>query len=303
MKIKIIFTIILLFCANSYSADLPPEASDENSTIEKSTIEKSTIECSDNYSALVFEENSNNILFKKRAQETAYPASLTKLMTLYLTFEALENGKLKPEQKIEISARGEEISHINQITTLNLVEGDLITVKEAIRGTIVKSFNGTAIALAEAIAGNEWSFARKMNEKAYELGMINSSFANSTGLHREGHYTNAYDLARLTRAIKKDFPDYYHLFALKEFKFKDVTYKTHNHVLLEYKGAEGMKTGFTSIAGSNLIASAKKGDKRIFSILMACKSHETRDKFTKDILNTAFKKVDKIKNRKINPKI
>ena len=245
-------------------------------------------ECSDIYSSLVFEEKSGDILFSKRADQASYPASLTKLMTLYLTFEAIENKDLKASDILTFSSRGEEISAVNRITTLHVQKHDRISVRDAIRAVIVKSMNEAAIILAEAVSGSEWAFARKMNERAAQLGMVNSSFRNATGLHAEGQYSTTYDLARLVVALKRDFPGYYHLFSLKKFSYKDKEFETHNHVLVDYKGAEGMKTGFTNASGFNLISSAKRDDKRVISVILGCASYQKRDEFTKQLLDDAF---------------
>ncbi len=248
-------------------------------------------ECSDVYSALVFKESDGEILFENRSDNISYPASLVKVMTLYLTFEALENNKISMDQNLTVSGRGEEIARINKINTLKLKQGDKITVKQAIGAVIVKSFNEAAVTLAEGVAGDEWEFARKMNEKARELKMLNTSFRNASGLHEEGQYTTSYDLARLVKAIKQDFPEYYKLFSLKEFTYKNKKYETHNYVLLDYKGAEGMKTGFTNAAGFNLISSATKNNDRIFSILLGCAAPEKRNDFTMQLLDDGFAKL------------
>ncbi len=247
--------------------------------------------CKNNYSALVFYEKNNNILFQKRADYIVYPASLVKVMTLYLTFEAIENKRISSDQDLIVSARGEEVGSVNKVNTMRLKAGDKITVRDAIKAVIVKSFNEAAVTLAEAVAGDEWQFVRMMNVKAAELGMINSSFHNSSGLHEEGQYTTAYDLARLTRAIKKNFPDYYHLFSTKEFTYRGVKYETHNHVLLDYDGAEGLKTGFTNASGFNLISAAKKHNERVISIVLGCETAKARDNFTKNIFNEAFQRL------------
>jgi len=265
--------------------------------------------CSDVYSQLVFDAKTQNILSETRSDKIAYPASLTKLMTLYLTFEALKAGKIKLDDEITVSQRGEEISAINRITTLHLKEGDKITVEQAIKGSIVKSFNEASISLAERVAGDEWQFVRMMNEKALALGMYNTSFRNSTGFHEDGQYTTAFDLARLTIALRRDFPAFYPLFSLRTFEYKGRKFETHNHVLVEYKGAEGMKTGYTKAAGFNLISSARKpfGKKtrkkdmhitnnyqsqeledRVISIVMGCASAKSRDNFTKQLLDSGF---------------
>jgi len=244
--------------------------------------------CSDVYSYLLFDEKTGQVISETRSDKVSYPASLVKLMTLYLTFEAIEKGKLKPDQILHISARGDEISKVNKINRLAIKEGDEITVREAIRAVIVKSFNEAAITLAEAVAGNEWDFVRQMNEKARELGMDNTSFRNASGLHEEGQYTTSYDLARLVISMRKKFPGYYHLFALKDFSYHGTKYETHNHVLVDYKGAEGLKTGFTNAAGFNLVSAANKNEQRIISVLLGCASAEKRDKFTKNLLDEGF---------------
>lgn len=259
--------------------------------------------CSKDYSALVLEEENGDILYEIRPDKVSYPASLVKMMTLYLAFEAIEKQKLTSDTVLVVSERGEEIGKINKVNTLNLKEGDKITVREAIRGVIVKSFNEAAVTLAEAVSGDEWDFVRKMNEKAAQLGMINTSFRNASGLHEEGQYTTSYDLARLAIAIKKDFPGYYHLFGLKKFDYKGTEYETHNHVLVDYKGAEGMKTGFTNAAGFNLISSAKKNDKRVISVLLGCSTYKQRDELTKQFLDDAFKKMIKNKEAEIEVRL
>ncbi len=251
--------------------------------------------CSANYSSLVLDERTGDILYGKRSDEQFYPASLVKVMTLYLTFEALEKNQLTMDKELTISELGEEISRVNKTNTLRLKVGNKITVRDAIYSVIVKSFNEAAVTLAETVGGNEWNFVRLMNEKAAELGMINTSFRNASGLHAEGQYTTSYDLARLAIAIKRDFPQYYHLFALKEFKYRGTKYETHNHVLVDYKGAEGMKTGFTKASGFNLITSAKRQDRRIISVLLGCATQQRRDKLTKELLNESFENLEKPK--------
>jgi len=247
--------------------------------------------CSKQYSLIAFSDKDDKVLLQTRADIIVYPASLVKLMTLYLTFEAIEEKKISADDFLTVSQRGEEISKVNKNNTMRLKEGDKITVREAIRAVIVKSFNEAAVTLAEAVGKDEWHFVRMMNAKAMQLGMINSSFRNASGLHEEGQYTTAYDLARLTKAIKKDFPGYYHLFALKEFTYKGTKYETHNHVLKDYIGAEGLKTGFTNASGFNLISAAKKKDERVISILLGCETSVGRDDFTKEILDDSFEKL------------
>ena len=247
---------------------------------------------------MVFREDDGEILFENRSDQICYPASLVKVMTLYLTFDALAKQKLTMDQNITVSERGEEVSKVNKVNTMRLRQGDKITVKQAISALIVKSFNEAAVTLAEAISGDEWSFARKMNETAKKLKMYNTSFRNASGLHEEGQYTTAYDLARLIQALKKDFPQYYGLFALKDFSYRGKKYETHNFVLLEYNGAEGMKTGFTNASGYNLISAAKRNNQRIFSILLGCGNNNKRDEFTMELLDDGFDKLTQAKQCK-----
>jgi len=273
MKFFIIFLLnFILFFSNSY-------AKQEG--------------CSKVYSSLVFDENSGNILHETRPDKLSYPASLVKLMTLYLTFEALEKNKIFLDEKLIVSQRGQEVAAVNKVNTLKLKEGDKITVKEAIEAVIVKSYNEAAVTLAEAVGYSEWNFVRMMNDKARDLKMYNTSFSNSTGLHEDGQYTTSYDLARLVDALIKDFPQYYHFFSLKEFKYRGTKHESHNYVLLDYKGAEGLKTGFTKMAGFNLVSAAKKKDSRVVSIVMGCQDQQVRDDFTEELLDGGFNKIAK----------
>ncbi len=255
-------------------------------------------ECNAKYSALVFNDNNNQIIFENRADEIIYPASLTKIMTAYLVFEALKENKLHLDQELTVSANVEDVGKINKINTSKLKEGEKVLAKDALKAMLVKSFNEHAVLLAENIAGDEWHFAQLMNRKAAELKMKRTNFRNASGLHEDGHYTTLYDLARLTRAIQKDFSQYYKYFSLKEFSFNGVKYQNSNNILHNYDGADGFKTGYTSFAGFNLIASAKHGDVRITSILTGCESHQKRDEYTKNLLDKGFEiaKEENLKN-------
>jgi D-alanyl-D-alanine carboxypeptidase len=246
-------------------------------------------ECAASYSALVFEENSDYIIFENQSDSIIYPASLVKLMTIYLAFEAIKTGKLKMDQKVTVSSRAEEASKINRSNTLHLRKGDQVSVSDAIKGSIVKSFNELTVVLAEAVSGSEWQFVRDMNRKAKSLEMASTNFRNSSGLPDCGQFTTDEDLKKLVMALRKDFPEHSHFFSLKKFIYKGTKYPSHNHVLLHYKGAEGMKTGFTRLSGFNLISSAKRGNKRVISILTGCESAKKRDDFTISLLDRAFK--------------
>lgn len=246
-------------------------------------------ECTTKYSAILLDQKNENILYEKRAKKIIYPASLTKIMTLYLIFEAIENNKLQLDQKVKASKYAEDISNINRITTLHLKEGQEISIRKLIRATAVKSMNGAAVMLAEALAGDEWSFAKMMNKKAKELKMFDSNFRNSTGLHEDGQYSTVYDLARLLVAIQKDFSQYRGVFSRKEIEYKGKKFISHNHFLLEYEGATGFKTGFTSIAGFNLMATAKRNNINLSGVITSCETHQIRDEFSKLMFDHGFK--------------
>lgn len=251
--------------------------------------------CGATSSYLLLNANNKQILSENNAEKITYPASLVKLMTLYLTFEALQRHRLRLDQVLKISERGEEISKINQVNSLNLKAGDKITVRQAINAMLVRSFNEAAVVLAEAVAGSEWEFARRMNKKARELGMISSSFRNASGLHEEGQYSNAYDFARLALAIRKNFPNYYQLLTVKKFTYRGTEYETHNKIMLEYKGAEGGKTGFTNAAGFNLLSVARDKKQRAISVLLGCPNPEIRYLVTRHLLDQGFATIEKCK--------
>jgi len=260
-----------------------------NTSFAQESLQKFPPECGKDYSSLVFNLQNGNVIFETEADKIIYPASLTKLMTLYLVFEALKENKLHLKDHLFATERAVSISRVNKINTLNLSVGDNISVELAIKGLIVKSFNELAVMFAEKISGDEWQFVRYMNLKAKELEMSSSNFRNSSGLHNQGQFSTSEDLAKLVLALKKDFPEYYHFFALKEFTYKNIKYATHNNILLKYKGVDGMKTGFTKAVGFNLITSAQQKNKRIISILIGCESIQKRDDLTKQLLDLSFK--------------
>lgn len=242
--------------------------------------------CNEEVSYLVIDAKKEMILEQSNDKNLKHPASLVKIMTLYLTFEALRDGDLKMDTEIEISDRIANQPKFNA----ELKEGEFISVKDAILGVIVKSFNDFAVALAEAVDDNEWSFVRKMNQKAIELELENTYFTNCTGFSNDNQQTTAFDIAKLVLRIKKDFPEYYNLFSVKSFTFRDKVFETHNHVLTEYKYAQGLKTGFTRMAGYNLATTASKNNKDLIGIIISCSNLKERDAFMISILDSNFEK-------------
>ena len=265
----------------------------ENSEEENLAQEIQTNECNSNYSAIVLDDKNNRIIYEHEADKIIYPASLTKVMTLYLVFEEIEKGKLKLTDKIRVSGYAQDISAINKITTLKVQEGEELTVKDAIKGAAIKSFNEAAVMLAEKISGSEWEFAKLMNKKAAQLGMRYTNFRNATGLHEPGQYSTGYDLARLLIAIRRDFPNKCKYFSETQLVCNDQKFYTHNLFLRNYEGATGFKTGYTSIAGYNLMATATRNGKSLTAVITACDRSETRNKYMAEIFDKAFAVAEK----------
>ncbi|MBO7483693.1 MAG: D-alanyl-D-alanine carboxypeptidase [Alphaproteobacteria bacterium] len=252
-------------------------------------------------SALVAEAGSGYLLIKNNPQEEIPPASLTKVMTLYLTFGALEKGWLKWEDKLPIS----EHAANQPRTKLNLQAGQTISVKEAVLALIIHSANDAAVVLAESMASNEKEFADLMTQTAAFLNMKKTTFKNASGLHEEGQKTTAQDMAILTLAIINHFPKYYPLFTTPSFDFNGRTYTSHNRILNEYEGAEGLKTGYVAAAGYNIISTAQKDNVRLIGILMGKESAQERDAEMRQLLDKGFQKVafqkKAVKSGRLNP--
>ena len=236
------------------------------------------------YEALVIDAGSGQVLEANNADALTYPASLTKMMTLYLTFEALQQGRLKSNQRLGVS----DYAASQEPTKLDLMPGDAITVDEAVLALVVKSANDVAVVLAEALGGNESHFAELMTRKAAELGMRSTSFHNASGLPNPGQMTTARDMATLARALIRDFPQYYHFFSTREFTFQGTTIATHNHVLVNYRGADGLKTGYIHAAGYNLVTSAVRNGRRLIGVVLGGKSGGQRDRAMMRLLDSGF---------------
>ncbi len=234
--------------------------------------------------SIVVDEATGQILSQSNADVETYPASLTKMMTLYLTFEALQRGKITLNQSLPVSADAAS----EPPTKLGLVPGDTITVSQAIRGMIIKSANDAAVVIAEALGGSVDGFAQKMNAKALALGMTRSYFRNPNGLPDPGQHTTARDLARLAMALYRDFPQYYPLFSETRFVFRGRTYITHNRFVLRYPGADGLKTGYINASGFNLAASAIRNGRRIVGVVLGGRSPTLRDAQMWALLDQGF---------------
>jgi len=243
-------------------------------------------------SCLVADVESGYIFRKENSDLPLPPASLAKVMTLYLTFSALDKGWLKMDSPLPIS----EWAASQEPSNLELIPGDTITVREAILALIVKSANDVAVVLAESLAPTERDFAEMMTQAAAQLGMYRTVFRNASGLHDPEQFSCAQDMAILTLATIRNFPQYYPLFSSQAFSYHGKEYRTHNHVLLDYDGAEGFKTGYISAVGYNIISTAQKQGNRLVGIVMGDQTAKQRDTYVKALLDDGFKKAKRQKN-------
>ncbi|MDP9196903.1 MAG: D-alanyl-D-alanine carboxypeptidase, partial [Pseudomonadota bacterium] len=225
------------------------------------------------YSAILMDAATGRILHSEAADQKRYPASLTKMMTLYLAFDALKAGKLKPGQKLKISSRAASQAP----SKLGLVPGKTISVENAILALTTKSANDAAVVLAEAIAGSEKAFAERMTRKARQLGMTATVFQNASGLPNFRQVTTARDIATLSRALIRSHSRYYHYFSRTSFSWNGRTHTNHNRLLGHYPGADGLKTGYIDASGFNLAASAIRGKKRLICVVFGGPSGSWRD--------------------------
>lgn len=235
-------------------------------------------------SSIMIDAKTGNVLYSENADVRRYPASLTKMMTLYLTFSALENGTLKLDDHLKISRTAANRSP----SRLGLIPGKTIDVKTAILATIIKSANDCATVLGEALAKDEASFAVLMTETAHKLGMKDTTFKNASGLQHSEQKTTARDMAVLGAALYHHFPQYYSWFSIKQFEYEGKTIVSHNNPLKEFEGADGMKTGFTSAAGYNIVTSAKRGNHRVIAVTMGHDQVKERDNKIYAMMGKAF---------------
>lgn len=242
------------------------------------------------YASIIVEADSGRVLYERNADTRAYPASLTKMMTLYMLFDAMEKGKFDRRSQIPISKH----AAAQPPTKLGLRPGSTISVEMAIKALVTRSANDIAAAIGEAIGGTESQFAAKMTAKARQLGMTRTTFRNASGLPNAAQMTTARDIATLSVALRRDFPQYYHYFAVTEFDFKGQTIRTHNRVLLQYDGADGLKTGYIRASGFNLAASAKRGGVSLVGVVLGGKTSRWRDAHMITLLDKGFEEAVKL---------
>lgn len=239
----------------------------------------------DRSASFVMEASTGTVLSAKNADAKRYPASLTKLMTLYLTFEALDDGTLSKNQRLSISSNAQ----YQAPSKLGLEAGYTIRTEDAILAIVTKSANDAAVVLGEALGnGSESRFAQIMNAKARQLGMTHTHFMNASGLPNTRQYTTARDMAHLAQALIRDFPRYYHYFSTPSFTYAGIEYPNHDKLLATYPGADGMKTGYIYASGYNLVSSAAQNGRRLIGVVFGGKTAASRNKTMAGLLDAGF---------------
>ncbi len=236
------------------------------------------------YASIVIDAGTGKVLHEVNADTRNYPASLTKMMTIYLAFEALENGRLTLGHPLKASRQAAR----QPASRLGLRRGEKITVEDAIRALVTKSANDVAVVLAEALGKSERNFAKIMTRKARALGMSRTTFRNASGLPHRGQLSTARDMATLSLALLRDFPQYYHYFSAKTFSYRGRTYRNHNKLLKNYRGADGIKTGYIRASGYNLAASSQRNGRRLIAVVFGGKTSRSRNRHIAKLLDRGY---------------
>jgi len=236
------------------------------------------------YSAMVVDGHSGKILYSRQGDALRYPASLTKIMTLYLLFDYLEAGKFHANSLLTVTKNASRQAP----SKLGLKPGQTIKVRDAIRALVTKSANDVAVVIAENISGTEARFAKLMTVKAHEIGMRRTVFKNASGLPNKEQVTTARDMITMANNLMSDHPERYAYFKQKYFKYKGKKYRNHNRLLFDYKGTDGIKTGYTRASGFNLLANVRRGDKHLIAVVFGGKTSKRRNAAMKSILNKSL---------------
>jgi D-alanyl-D-alanine carboxypeptidase len=241
-------------------------------------------------SYIVIEAKTGTVLLEDDADAVRYPASLTKMMTLYLTFEAVKNKRFSLKTRLPVSA----FAAAQSPSKLGFKKGQTITVEQCILGLVTQSANDAAVVLAEALGGSEVKFARIMTHRAYALGMKRTNFRNASGLPNESQVTTAREFTILSRALLNHFPEYYHYFSRKSFTYGRRTHQNHNHLMKEYAGMDGIKTGYIRASGFNLAASARRNGLRLIAIYFGGDTARERNAIVERLLDRGFDRASRM---------
>lgn len=236
--------------------------------------------------SIAIDGHTGRVLYSRNADRPRYPASLTKIMTLYLLFEFLDQGKVGLNTKFVVTPNASK----QPPSKIGFKPGQTIRVHDAIRALVTKSANDVAAVVAENLGGTVTNFARLMTDKARQIGMSKTTFKNASGLPNSKQLTTARDMATLGRRIQSDFPQYYKYFRTKYFSYKGKRYKNHNKLLFSYKGTDGIKTGYTRASGFNLTASVRRGQRHVIAVVMGGKSGKARNAQMATLLNRNMRK-------------
>jgi D-alanyl-D-alanine carboxypeptidase (penicillin-binding protein 5/6) len=240
---------------------------------------------------VLLDTQSGQLITGYQHDERFEPASLTKLMTAYLVFDALKQKKLKPEQLVPVSERARRATGSRMFIQTDIA----VTVDELLRGMVIQSGNDATIALAEAVAGTEDAFVALMNREARRMGLAATQFVNSTGLPEPRHTSTARDLAQLTAALIRDYPEHYPLYSQKQFRYNDITQANRNRLLWRDATVDGVKTGHTEAAGYCLISSAKRDNRRLISVVLGAASDAARAAESQKLLNYGYQNFDTVR--------
>jgi D-alanyl-D-alanine carboxypeptidase len=251
------------------------------------------------HAAMIVDANTGAVLYEQFADSPRHPASLTKMMTLYLVFDEIEQGRLSYATKIAVSAKAASVAP----SKLELEPGEQIDLIDAIKALITKSANDMAVALAEHIGGTEAGFVRMMNERAHQIGMRSTTFTNASGLPDSRQITTARDMVTLALRLQDDFPRHYPLFSMKSFDFRGKTYRTHNTLLYGFPGMDGIKTGYTRASGFNLVSSVKIDNKHLVGAVFGGVTASARNAHMRLQLFRALQKASSQRTRKAAPKL
>ena len=243
------------------------------------------------YASIVMDADTGLILHESNADKKLHPASLTKIMTLLMVFDALEQGKMTLNDRVIISRHAAGMVP----SKLDLPAGSSIKVKDAIGALVTKSANDIAVALAEHIGGTESGFARLMTTKARALGMTGTVFTNASGLHDKRQISTARDMAKLAQIVINDYPEYYRYFSTKNFSYNGRSYHNHNRLRETYKGMHGMKTGYIVPSGFNLVASAVRNNRRLIGVVFGGRTSQTRNAHMASLLDSGFARINEIR--------
>jgi len=246
------------------------------------------------YASIVIDAKSGKVLHASNPDRRRYPASLTKMMTLYMLFDALDRGKLTLNQRLKVSRRAQGMAP----SKLGLKRGQTIKVKDAILALITKSANDVAVVVAEGLGRTEVKFAQMMTKKARAIGMRKTRFRNASGLPNRRQVSTARDMSVLAQHLIDDFPQFYHYFGTQRFSYKRRTFRNHNSLLKNYPGADGIKTGYIRASGFNLVASSKRHGRRLIGVVFGGKSAKSRDRHMRRLFERAFALIPKNQKRR-----